>query len=131
MASKSIERLRRAGDRQTLSLTHYGRKSGRPYDVIIWYIVDDDHLYLVSANADRNWTRNVKARPTVSLKVGEQIFNGNVREITDTQEREKVRDLTERKYWYLMPMLRLGRFLMSTGLIRDNTAAFEVILADE
>ena len=131
MASKSIERLRRAGDRQTLSLTHYGRKSGRPYDVIIWYLVDGDHLYLVSANADRNWTRNVKARPAVSLKVGEQIFNGNVREITDTQEREKVRDLTERKYWYLMPMLRLGRFLMSTGLIRDNTAAFEVILAEE
>jgi deazaflavin-dependent oxidoreductase (nitroreductase family) len=131
MASKSIERLRRAGDRQTLSLTHYGRKSGRPYDVTIWYLVDGDHLYLVSANADRNWTRNVKARPAVSLKVGDQIFNGNVREITDTQEREKVRDLTERKYWYLMPMLRLGRFLMSTGLIRDNTAAFEVILADE
>ena len=131
MASKSIERLRRAGDRQTLSLTHYGRKSGRPYEVIIWYLVDGDHLYLVSANADRNWTRNVKARPAVSLKVGNQIFNGNVREITDTQEREKVRDLTERKYWYLMPMLRLGRFLMSTGLIRDNTAAFEVILAEE
>jgi hypothetical protein len=30
MASKSIERLRQLADRQTLSLTHYGRKSGRP-----------------------------------------------------------------------------------------------------
>ena len=41
MASKSFERLQRAGDRQTLSLTHYGRKSGRPYEVTIWYLVDD------------------------------------------------------------------------------------------
>ena len=131
MASKSIERLRRVADKQTLSLTHYGRKSGRPYDVIIWYMVDADRLYLVSANADRNWVRNVKQRPAVSLKVGDQIFNGNVREITDTGEREKVRALAERKYWYAMPILRFGKLLMSTGLIRDNTAGFEVILADE
>ena len=131
MASKSIERLRRGGDRQTLKLTHYGRKSGRPYDVTIWYLVDDDRLYLVSANADRNWVRNVKARPAISLRVGNEVFNGNVRVITDKPERDKVNSLTERKYWYIAPMLRLGQFLMSMGMVRDNTAAFEVILADE
>ncbi|MFZ0678113.1 nitroreductase family deazaflavin-dependent oxidoreductase [Candidatus Binatus sp.] len=131
MASKSFERLRKAGDRQTLKLTHYGRKSGRPYDVTIWYLVDDDRLYLVSANADRNWVRNVKARPAISLRVGDQVFNGDVRSITDQQERDKVNDLTKRKYWYVAPMLRMGQFLMSMGMMRDNTAAFEVILADE
>ena len=133
MASKSFERLRKAGDRQTLKLTHYGRKSGRPYDVTIWYLVDseNDRLYLVSANADRNWVRNVKARPAISLRVGNEVFNGDVRTITDKQERDKVSRLTERKYWYIVPMLRLGQFLMSMGMVRDNTAAFEVILADE
>ncbi len=131
MASKSFERLRKVGDRQTLRLTHYGRKSGSPYEVTIWYLVDDDRLYLVSANAARNWVRNVKVRPGVSLRVGNEVFNGDVRAITDAQEREKVNGLVERKYWYLAPMLRLGRFLMSTGIVRDNTAAFEVILADD
>src|SRR5258707_3543380 len=126
MASKSIERMRRGGDRQTLKLTHYGRKSGRPYEVTIWYLVDDDRLYVVSANADRNWVRNVKARPAISLRVGDQVFNGDVREIADAQEREKVDGLTMRKYWYLAPMLRLARFLMSAGIVRNNTAAFEV-----
>jgi deazaflavin-dependent oxidoreductase (nitroreductase family) len=130
MASKSFERLKKAGDRQTLRLTHYGRKSGRPYEVTIWYLVDDDRLYLISANANRSWVRNVKARPAVSLRVGEEIFNGDVRTITDQQERDKVNRLTERKYWYVAPMLRLGQFLMSMGIVRDNTAAFEVILAD-
>ena len=133
MASKSFQRLRKSGDRQTLKLTHYGRKSGRPYDVTIWYLVDNqnDRLYLVSANADRNWVRNVKARPAISLRVGEQVFNGDVRAITDKQERDKVNGLTIRKYWYLAPMLRMGQFLMSMGMMRDNTAAFEVILAEE
>ena len=131
MASKSLERLRKVGDRQTLSLTHYGRKSGRPYEVTIWYLVDKDGLYLVSANAARNWVRNVKVRPAVGLRVGNEVFNGNLRAITDKQERDKVSRLTERKYWYIVPMLRLGQFLMSMGMVRDNTAAFEVILADE
>jgi deazaflavin-dependent oxidoreductase (nitroreductase family) len=131
MASKSFERLRKVGDRQTLKLTHYGRKSGRPYDVTIWYLLDDDRLYLVSANADRNWVRNVKARPAISLRVGDQVFNGDVRPINDKQERDKVNGLTMRKYWYVAPMLRMGQFLMSMGMIRDNTAAFEVILAED
>src|SRR5271167_1310244 len=113
MASKSLERLRKAGDRQTLSLTHYGRKSGRPYEVTIWYLVDNDGLYLVSANASRSWVRNVKVRPAISLRVGSEVFNGNVRSITDKQEREKVDALTLRKYWYVAPMLRVGQFLMS------------------
>ena len=73
--------------------------------------------------------RNVKVRPAVSLRVGNEIFNGDVRLITDKQEREKVNRLVERKYWYVAPMLRLGQFLMSMGMMRDNTAAFEVILA--
>ena len=81
MASKSLERLRRVGDRQTLSLTHYGRKSGRPYEVTIWYLVDKDGLYLVSANAARSWVRNVKARPAVGLRVGnEEIGRASCRE---------------------------------------------------
>ena len=131
MASKSFERLRRVGDRQTLRLTHYGRKTGRPYEVTIWYLVDDDRLYLVSANrAAPNWVRNVKARPAISLRVGDEVFNGNVCVITDPQEREKVNGLVERKYWFVIPVLRLGRFLASMGIIRDNSIAFEVILAD-
>jgi deazaflavin-dependent oxidoreductase (nitroreductase family) len=131
MASKAFERLRRVGDRQTLRLTHYGRKSGRPYEVTIWYLVDDGRLYLVSANAARSWVRNVKVRPAVSLRVGDEIFNGNVRVITDAKEREKVNSLVTRKYWYVAPMLRIGLFLISMGIVRDNSAAFEVILADE
>jgi deazaflavin-dependent oxidoreductase (nitroreductase family) len=130
MASKAFERLGAVSNRQTLRLTHYGRKTGRPYEVVIWFLVDDERFYLVSANASRGWVRNVKKRPGVSLQIGEQIFNGDVREIIDQQEREHVSALVERKYWLLMPLLRFGRLLTSMGLVRDNSAAFEVILSD-
>ena len=130
MESKSFERLRRAGDRQTLRLTHYGRKTGRPYEVTIWYLVDADKLYLVTANASRNWVRNVKSRHSISLRIGEEVFNGDVREITDPQEREKVRALMDRKYWFTIPILRLGQFLSALGIINDNSTAFEVILSE-
>lgn len=130
MEPTSFERLHRAGDRQTLRLTHYGRKTGRPYEVTIWYLVDGERLYLVTANANRNWVRNVKSRHAISLRIGEEVFNGDVREITDPQEREKVNALVERKYRFVVPMLRLGRFLSSVGIVRDNSAAFEVILSE-
>ncbi len=66
MESNSVDRLHRAGDRQTLKLTHYGRKTGNPYEVVIWYLVEGDKLYLVSANANRSWVRNVKSRDQLS-----------------------------------------------------------------
>ena len=131
MEPGSFERLRRSGDRQTLKLTHYGRKTGNPYEVVIWYLIGGDKLYLVSANANRNWVRNVKARPDISLRIGDEVFNGKVRVITDPDEREKVNALVERKYWFVVPMLRLGRFLSSLGIVRDNSAAFEVLLAGD
>ncbi|MDO8432126.1 MAG: nitroreductase family deazaflavin-dependent oxidoreductase [Candidatus Binatus sp.] len=130
MASKAFERLARVENRQTLCLTHYGRKTGRPYDVTIWYLVDDGKLYVVTANANRNWVRNVKARPAISLRIGHEIFNGEVRAIVDRNEREHVTALVERKYWFVMPMLRLGRMLSAIGIVRDSSAAFEVILSE-
>jgi deazaflavin-dependent oxidoreductase (nitroreductase family) len=131
MASRAFERLQRVAHRQTLSLTHYGRKTGRPYEVTIWYLVDKDKLYLVSANSGRNWVRNVKAHPNVSLRIGEEIFNGDLRAVVDSGEREHVTGLVERKYWFVMPILRVGRMLSAIGIMRDNSAAFEVLLSGD
>jgi hypothetical protein len=38
--------LKSFAGRQTLSLTHYGRKAGKPYSVTIWFIVNGDKIYL-------------------------------------------------------------------------------------
>jgi hypothetical protein len=43
--SNALARLKAVAGRQTLTLTHYGRKSGKPYDVTIWFAVEGDKVY--------------------------------------------------------------------------------------
>jgi len=60
MGSDVITRLRRVAAKHTLLLTHYGRKSGKPYDVTIWFVVDGEKVYIGTANVSRQWVRNVQ-----------------------------------------------------------------------
>ena len=60
MESSVLTRLKSVAARQTVALTHYGRKSGKPYDVTIWFVVDGDTVYIGTANVNRQWVRNVQ-----------------------------------------------------------------------
>lgn len=53
MESTQLARLRRVAGRQTTRLTHYGRKTGKPHEVTIWFVLDGDTLYIGSANVNR------------------------------------------------------------------------------
>lgn len=70
-----MERLDSVAARQTVRLTH-GRKSGKPYEVTIWFVVDGDRVYLGTANVHRQWVRNVQKTPTVRLRIGGETFEG-------------------------------------------------------
>jgi deazaflavin-dependent oxidoreductase (nitroreductase family) len=78
-------RLKRVAGRQTLTLTHYGRKSGKPHDVTIWFVLDDDKLYIGTANVNRQWVRNVQKTPKIRLSIGGETFDGNARFLTKTE----------------------------------------------
>ncbi|HUK89978.1 MAG TPA: hypothetical protein VLZ81_06225 [Blastocatellia bacterium] len=43
--------------RQTLKLTHYGRKSGKAYEVTIWFVAAGDTVYLATMNVNRQCVR--------------------------------------------------------------------------
>jgi deazaflavin-dependent oxidoreductase (nitroreductase family) len=57
-------------DRSTIKLTHYGRKTGKPYTVTIWFVVMDGRVWIGSLSRKRNWVRNVRARGTADLDFG-------------------------------------------------------------
>jgi len=128
MASDTMSRLTSVARRQTLTLTHYGRKSNRPYDVIIWFMLNDNQLYLATANRNRNWVKNVRARPRVSMRIGNEVFAGNVVHLDAEADREHVNILVMRKYWWAAPLIMFGRFLARAGAIADTFDAFEVKL---
>ena len=72
------KRLAKVAHRYTVRLTHYGRKTGIPHQVTIWFLVDGTTVYLVTMDMKRHWTRNVQARPEVRLEIGEEKFVGEV-----------------------------------------------------
>ena len=128
--STTAERLDRVAGRQTLRLTHYGRKSGKPYEVTIWFAVDDDTVYLPTASITRQWVRNVRKTPRVELAIGEERFHGRARFLTQAPERERVQAMVARKYWMFLPVIAIGRLLVALGIVNDNTGYFEVTLAE-
>ncbi len=126
MDASTAKRLGKIAPLQTLVLTHYGRKSGKPYEVTIWFVVEGERMFLGTAKKSRNWARNVLVKPNVSLNAGGETFKGKVNEITDGTLRDHVMGLIQAKYWYAMPVVLLGRALQRLGLMQDNSGAFEV-----
>jgi deazaflavin-dependent oxidoreductase (nitroreductase family) len=123
--------IRRLARKQTVVLTHYGRKTGKAYNVTIWFVIDDPKLYIGTANVNRQWVRNVQKTPTIRLSVGGQTFEGNARFLTKREEHERAMAAIRRKYWMFRPILELGRVLTAMGLMRDNAGSFEVTLTGQ
>ena len=128
MEPNILTRLKSVAGKQTTTLTHYGRKTGKPHEVTIWFVVDGDKLYIGTANVNRQWVRNVQKTPKVRLSIGGETFDGNTRFLTRA-EHERAMAAIWRKYWMFRPLIVLGRVLTAMGLMRDRTGAFEVTLA--
>jgi len=129
MESTELARLRRVAGKQTTRLTHFGRKTGKPHEVTIWFVLDGDKLYIGTANVNRQWVRNVQKTPKIRLSIGGENFKGTARFLTDRTEHERTMAAIRRKYWMFRPIIELGRVLSAMGLMRDNTGSFEVTLA--
>ena len=129
MDSNAVTRLKRVAGKQTLTLTHCGRKTGKLHDVTIWFVVDGDRVYVGTANVNRQWVRNVQKTPRVKLSIGGETFEGTARFLTDRAEHERAMAAIRRKYWMYRPLIALGQVLTPIGVMRDRTGAFEVALA--
>ena len=129
MEPNVLTRLERVAGKQTTTLTHYGRKTGKPHEVTIWFVLDGDKLYIGTANVNRQWVRNVQKTPKIKLSISGEMFDGNARFLTDRAEHERAMSALRRKYWMFGPVIALGRVLSAMGVMRDNTGSFEVTSA--
>ncbi len=128
MNPNALARLNRLAGKSTLILTHHGRKSGKPYEVKIWFVVDGDKVFIGTANVERQWVRNVQKNPRIKLSVGGEKFEGEARFLDDPAERNRALAAAGRKYWAYSPVFALGKLLIAIGLMRNRTGAFEVTL---
>jgi deazaflavin-dependent oxidoreductase (nitroreductase family) len=110
MESIELTRLRRVAGKQTTRLTHYGRKTGKPHEVTIWFVLNGEKLYIGTANVNRQWVRNLHKIPKIKLSIGGETFEGNARFLTDRAEHERAMAAIWRKYWIFDLLLSLGAF---------------------
>lgn len=131
MAESIENRLHRVAGARSLLLTHLGRKSGKPHQVRIWFVVDGERFFIGTANIERHWVRNVQKTPQVKLAIGGDTFEGTARFLTDPAEREHAMSCMRAKYWIFYPILKLGEWLIRARLIYIQNGAFEVTLRRE
>jgi deazaflavin-dependent oxidoreductase (nitroreductase family) len=108
MESTELARLRRVAGKQTTRLTHYGRKTGKPHEVTIWFVLYGDRLYISTASVKRQWVLNVQKTPQIRLSIGGETIEGNARFLTDRAEHERAMTAIRRKYWVFRPIIGRG-----------------------
>ncbi|HMG25292.1 MAG TPA: nitroreductase family deazaflavin-dependent oxidoreductase [Acidimicrobiia bacterium] len=80
-------------------LTTLGRVSGRPHEIEIWFALDSRTLYLLSGGNERSdWVRNLRAEPSVTVRVRDTTYDATARVVGAGGESERGRDLVFEKY---------------------------------
>ncbi len=122
MELNTLTRLNRVARRRTLTLNHYGRKTGKSQEVTIWFVVDDGKFYIGTANVSRHWVRNVQKTPQTRLSIGGETFEGTARFLSDRAEHERAMAAIRRKYWMYWPISQrcLHRTLGDCGRSRGG-----------
>jgi deazaflavin-dependent oxidoreductase (nitroreductase family) len=81
-------------------VTTTGRRTGEPHTIEIWFGTQDEaRIYLLSGGGDRSdWVRNLRADPSVRVRIGEREWLGRARLVEDDEEEAAARRLLAAKY---------------------------------
>ena len=106
-----------------VTLTHYGRKSGKAYETRLWFAVIDGGLWIGSLSRDRSWVRNVRATRRGSLDFGSGATPVSFEPRESADEIERYGAAIRRKYRVMGPILQ--RF------VKGERCTFRVHAAEE
>lgn len=84
---------------QQIKLTVTGRKSGRAISNPVWFVFDDDKLYLLPVQgSDTQWYKNVLQNPTVGIDARGAEGEFHAVAITDAKQVASVVERFREKY---------------------------------
>lgn len=73
-----------------LYLTTTGRRSGKPHEIEIWYVVYDGCCYLVAELRERaDWVLNIQHNPAVTVRLEDRVFAAVGRTVDPAAEPER------------------------------------------
>jgi deazaflavin-dependent oxidoreductase (nitroreductase family) len=89
-------RLARASE---INITVTGRKSGRAISIPIWFVLEDERLYLLPVKgSDTQWYQNVVKNPTMRIGVGGAESEVEAVPVTDAAQVSSVVEKFRGKY---------------------------------
>jgi deazaflavin-dependent oxidoreductase (nitroreductase family) len=99
MANFTDDVLKAAAKEREVTLTTYGRKTGKPHEVTIWLSTDGQRLYIRSGQGlGRQWPQNFLARGEAVLRLGKQAVKVKPQLVTDPSQARATSDLYTKKY---------------------------------
>ncbi|MGH9501779.1 MAG: nitroreductase/quinone reductase family protein [Terriglobales bacterium] len=82
-----------------LNITVTGRKSGRAISIPIWFVLEDDTLYLLPVHgSDTEWYKNSLKNPSILVKSGSAGAEFGMVPITEAKEVASVVEKFRQKY---------------------------------
>ncbi len=106
-SSKKRDPIAEIAGHKTVDVTHYGRKSGKPYQVKIWFVVIDGAVWIGSLNPRASWVRNVKASGRADLDFGDGAQEYRCFWIVNNRELKRFTDSVLSKYPIMARIIRL------------------------
>lgn len=115
MTSLSERDLERLAAQRTIDLTTYGRRSGLPRRIEIWWFYVDGRFVITGTPGKRDWLANVTARPEVVIHAGGMDLSAQVRLIYDQEIRRNV--FTHRDVSWYRTQAELDRLVADAPMI--------------
>lgn len=56
---------------KSVELTHFGRKSGNPFTLHVWFVEIEGDLWVGTRDSERNWVKNVRSTGRAQLDFGD------------------------------------------------------------
>jgi deazaflavin-dependent oxidoreductase (nitroreductase family) len=82
-----------------INISVIGRKSGRLISIPVWFVLDDDKLYLLPVlGSDTQWYKNVLKKPSIRIDAGGAEAEAKVVPINDAKQVSSVADEFRKKY---------------------------------
>jgi deazaflavin-dependent oxidoreductase (nitroreductase family) len=125
-AALQPEILEAAQNEREVTLTTYGRVTGKPVTVTLWIATDGQRLFIRSGGGfGRDWPQNLIARGEAILNVGGHSIKVKPRHVTDPAEARAVSQLVRKKYGFFVKASKPDQ-----PLTPGEQASFELLPAD-
>jgi len=82
-----------------INITVTGRKSGRAISIPVWFLLDEDKVYLLPVSgSDTQWYKNALKNPTIRIDAGGTEADFKAVPVTDAKQVSSVVEKFRKKY---------------------------------